>query len=98
MKTRSRKLHGKFVLWDSDNVIVTSLNWASASADDRNPIGELGVHVNSPGFADVVRAKLENLLPELAESSNVFDRDLRSYLPVPIDPAKVRAACSGCQP
>jgi cardiolipin synthase len=75
MKTRSRKLHGKFVLWDSDNVIVTSLNWASASTDDRNPVGELGVHVNSPGFADVVLAKLETLLPELTESSKVFDRE-----------------------
>ena len=25
-------LHGKFLLWDADDVIVTSLNWSSADA------------------------------------------------------------------
>ena len=65
LQTDKVPLHGKFVLWDDDDVIVTSLNWASASSDDEFPASEIGVHVNCPGLATTVRARLERIFPEL---------------------------------
>ncbi len=58
-------LHGKFVLWDDDDVIVTSLNWASAASDDGFPASEIGVHVSSPGIASNVMDRLERIFPEI---------------------------------
>lgn len=59
-------LHGKFVAWDQDDVIVTSLNWASASSDPDFPWGDIGVHVHSERIASDVLVRLEALFPELA--------------------------------
>ncbi|MBS0546112.1 MAG: phosphatidylserine synthase [Proteobacteria bacterium] len=59
-------LHGKFVAWDQDDVIVTSLNWASASSDPDFPWGDIGVHVHGTGIASSVLARLEILFPEIA--------------------------------
>nr|WP_294516298.1 phosphatidylserine synthase [uncultured Rhodopila sp.] len=61
-------LHGKFVLWDDDDVIVTSLNWASASSDDEFPASEIGVHVKCPGLANSVMERLVQVFPELLPS------------------------------
>ena len=41
-RTKKIPLHGKFVAWDDDDLVVTSLNWASASADPDFPWGEIG--------------------------------------------------------
>lgn len=60
-------LHGKFVAWDDDNLVVTSLNWASASADPDFPCGEVGVHICAPGIAADALARLEAIFPELAQ-------------------------------
>ncbi len=59
-------LHGKFVAWDHDDVIVTSLNWASASSDPDFPWGDIGVHIHGAEIASNVLARLETLFPELA--------------------------------
>lgn len=66
--TRTKKvpLHGKFVAWDDDDLIVTSLNWASASADPDFPWSEIGVHIHAPGIASTALACLEGIFPELA--------------------------------
>lgn len=66
--TRTRKipLHGKFVAWDDDDLVVTSLNWASASVDVDFPWGEIGVHVNLPGLASDALERLEIIFPELS--------------------------------
>jgi len=44
--------HAKFLCWDSDNIVITSLNWLSKDADDGNRLGEIGVVLNAPGLAD----------------------------------------------
>ncbi|MBR8087539.1 phospholipase D-like domain-containing protein [Burkholderia vietnamiensis] len=62
-------LHGKFVAWDDDNLVVTSLNWASASADPDFPCGEIGVHICAPGIAAYVLGRLEAIFPELAQET-----------------------------
>jgi cardiolipin synthase A/B len=65
IRTDKVPLHGKFVLWDDDDIVVTSLNWASASTDDEFPASEIGVHVTCPGLAARVMEQLEAIFPEL---------------------------------
>ena len=72
-KTKKIPLHGKFVAWDEHDLIVSSLNWASASADHDFPWGEIGVHVHAPGIASHALARLEKIFPELLTSPNVAD-------------------------
>ena len=67
-KTRKLPLHGKFIAWDQDDVVVTSLNWASASSDPDFPWGDIGVHVQGAGIASRVLARLDALFPELGAS------------------------------
>ena len=66
LRTEDVPLHGKFVLWDDDDIVITSLNWASASGSDEIPAGEIGVHVRCLGVAARVMEQLRNVFPELA--------------------------------
>ena len=70
VKARNTPLHGKIVAWGEDDVIVTSLNWASAAADPDFPWADIGVHVHAPGIATQTMTKLERLFPELLESDS----------------------------
>jgi hypothetical protein len=65
IKTDKARLHGKFLAWDGDFLVVTSLNWASASVDVGFPWGEMGVYVNSPGVASNVLDRLREVFSEL---------------------------------
>lgn len=58
-------LHGKFVTWDSNDLVVTSLNWGSAVGDAGFPYGEVGLHLKAPSVADHVLGCLQTLLPTL---------------------------------
>ena len=62
-------LHGKFVTWDSDDLVVTSLNWGSATSDSDFPQAEIGVHVEASGIADGVVSQLQTIFPDIARSS-----------------------------
>lgn len=66
-KTKKIPLHGKFVAWDDDDLVVTSLNWASASADPDFPWGEIGVHIHAPLVASEALSRLAQIFPELAD-------------------------------
>jgi cardiolipin synthase len=81
VKTHKTPLHGKVVVWDDDDVIVTSLNWASASADPDFPCADIGIHIHADGVAAATLAKLRRLFPELAREQ-----------PRPVNPASVAAA------
>lgn len=52
------RVHAKMLLWDSDNVVITSLNWLSADASDNSPRQEIGVSISAPRLADYVREEL----------------------------------------
>jgi cardiolipin synthase A/B len=65
VRAQGVRVHGKFVAWDDDDLIVTSLNWASASGDPEFAEGELGVHLKAPGVARYALGKLAALVPEL---------------------------------
>lgn len=60
-KTGSRQpiLHGKGLLWDRDDIVVTSYNWGSQSASEEKPLDEIGVHLSGTGIADVLISRLE---------------------------------------
>ena len=60
------KLHGKFLLWDSDNIVVTSMNWGSKQADPLKPLDEVGLHIHAPGTADVLHRILEEHFGDIA--------------------------------
>jgi hypothetical protein len=70
VKARNTQLHGKIVAWGEDDVIVTSLNWASAAANPDFPWADIGVHIHARGIATQTMAKLEQLFPELLESDS----------------------------
>jgi cardiolipin synthase len=78
VKTHKTPLHGKIVAWENDDVVVTSLNWASASADPDFPCADIGIHVHADGVASATLTKLWRLFPELA-----------SKQPHPVNPTPV---------
>jgi cardiolipin synthase A/B len=69
VKTGKTPLHGKIVAWGEDDVIVTSLNWASAAADPDFPWADIGIHIHAPGIADATMIRLRRLFPQLDELS-----------------------------
>lgn len=71
-------LHGKFVAWDNDDLVVTSLNWASASGDLDFPQADIGVHISATGIADHVIRTLEAIFPELSAPVLVGDKAVDS--------------------
>jgi hypothetical protein len=65
IKTDKIPLHGKVVAWDDDDVVVTSLNWASSSANPDFPWNDIGVHIHAPGVGAAALARLRAIFPEL---------------------------------
>ncbi|MDQ1835479.1 phospholipase D-like domain-containing protein [Massilia scottii] len=63
--TDATQLHGKFLAWDDNDLVVTSLNWASASGDDEFPWGEIGVHITAPNVAASTLSRLQTFFPKL---------------------------------
>jgi phosphatidylserine/phosphatidylglycerophosphate/cardiolipin synthase-like enzyme len=64
-----RELHGKFLLWDEDDVVISSLNWSSADTSSDFPQGEIGVYVSSPGLAADIVQRLTEAWPQLNRAS-----------------------------
>tara|TARA_R110002110_G_scaffold414951_1_gene646716 strand:- start:433 stop:2193 length:1761 start_codon:yes stop_codon:yes gene_type:complete len=46
------RAHAKFLGWDNDHVVITSLNWLSKDTNEDNSLGEVGVYIQAPGIAD----------------------------------------------
>lgn len=56
------QVHAKFLLWDNDHVVVSTMNWGSQSGSADNPLDEIGLHLQGPGLAEYVLAKFEERL------------------------------------
>lgn len=72
-------LHGKFLIWDNHNVVITSLNWSSAGTRRDNPWGEIGIHISKPDIGTRLRDRIEASLEEakllrLADQQREEDR------------------------
>ncbi len=48
---REPQLHAKFLTWDKDHVIVSSMNWGSQSGLASNRLDEIGLYLRGPGLA-----------------------------------------------
>ncbi|MES0098728.1 hypothetical protein [Mesorhizobium sp. M0019] len=53
------QVHAKFLLWDKDHVVVSTMNWGSQSGSMDNPLDEIGVHLEGPGLGTSLLAKFE---------------------------------------
>ena len=52
-------LHGKFLAWDDNTLVVTSFNWLSTSvANTRARGAELGIMISGPDMRDILSKKL----------------------------------------
>jgi cardiolipin synthase A/B len=63
IKAGKTLLHGKFLAWDDDDLVVTRMNWASADPDFA--WGEIGLHIQAPEVADMAPATLAQTFPDL---------------------------------
>jgi cardiolipin synthase len=52
--------HAKFLLWDDDNIVITSFNWGSASIGPDNIDGEIGIYLKGPGIAKCVYEQIKD--------------------------------------
>ncbi len=62
VQSRDAMIHGKALLWDHDDVVVTSFNWGSQTASEDKPLDEIGIHIQGRGIADVLYQVLEKRL------------------------------------
>jgi len=53
LKKKDPISHAKILSWDDDNILITSLNWLSASADG-NPYDEMGVFIEKKNIFSTV--------------------------------------------
>lgn len=53
------QLHAKFLAWDSDHIVVSSLNWGSQSGLEDNPLDEIGLYLEGPNLATCLLEKFE---------------------------------------
>lgn len=60
IKADDPQIHAKVLSWDRDNVIITSLNWLSASSkgDDYN---ELGMYINSKNIFEEIEKSFHQM-------------------------------------
>jgi phosphatidylserine/phosphatidylglycerophosphate/cardiolipin synthase-like enzyme len=70
VQIHDRELHGKFLLWDDDYLVLTSLNWSSADTSADAPMGEIGIFIKSPGLAANVRRRLTEGWPVLYSAAD----------------------------
>jgi hypothetical protein len=72
---KSEILHGKFLLWDGDTILISSFNWLATNPSPWKPTGaEVGILVKVPGIANALLDKLVSVsddfveLPEMSAS------------------------------
>lgn len=56
------RLHAKILGWDNDSVLITSLNWLSASPVDNNSAQEIGIYIH---MKDVARSVTDHFTHRL---------------------------------
>lgn len=61
------QMHCKFLLWDEDHVVVSTMNWGSQSGRDEHPLDEIGIYLEGTGLAASLLKRIELLLPEPSE-------------------------------
>lgn len=78
-------LHGKFLAWDDDDLVVTSLNWASAASDVDFPQADIGVHIHAPGIVARAVPVLEQIFGELRTDDRPVAPESSAAISTPLD-------------
>nr|WP_236777777.1 phospholipase D-like domain-containing protein [Agrobacterium tumefaciens] len=63
------QLHAKFLAWDNDQIVVSSLNWGSQSADTDNPMDEIGLFLEGPGLATTLLEKFQSAIRRVTQEN-----------------------------
>lgn len=58
------QVHAKFLLWDADHVVVSTMNWGSQSGSSDNPLDEIGLYLEGSGLATFLLEKFEDQLDD----------------------------------
>ena len=53
------QLHAKFLAWDNDHIVVSSLNWGSQSGLEENPLDEIGLYLEGSNLATSLLKQFE---------------------------------------
>lgn len=61
---RDPQLHAKFLAWDKDHVVVSSMNWGSQSGLPDNRLDEIGLYLRGVDLATCLLAKFEARLED----------------------------------
>jgi hypothetical protein len=61
---RDPQVHAKFLLWGTDDAVVSSMNWGSQSGSPDDPLDEIGLHLEGPGLATCLLAMFEDLVED----------------------------------
>nr|UVZ00083.1 hypothetical protein K4M19_00392 [Agrobacterium fabrum] len=73
---REPQVHAKFLAWDRDDVVVSTMNWGSQSGSEADPLDEIGLHLEAPGIAtELLRLFDESLTKVLAETEPNDDQE-----------------------
>ena len=64
LAVRDPQLHAKFLAWDKDNVVISSMNWGSQSGLQDSRLDEIGRYLKGPDLATSLLRKFEALLKE----------------------------------
>ena len=56
---RDPQVHAKFLLWDDDDVVVSSMNWGSQTGSPEDPLDEVGLYLQGPGVATRLLERFE---------------------------------------
>ncbi|WP_050991071.1 phospholipase D-like domain-containing protein [Bradyrhizobium genomosp. I (2014)] len=58
---RVQDMHGKYLGWDNDNLVISSFNWLATSADVKRSRGaEMGAFIEGPEIRSILTAKLRD--------------------------------------
>jgi hypothetical protein len=60
------QVHAKFLAWDRDDVVVSTMNWGSQSGSPDNPLDEIGLHLSGTGLATTLLRKFEDQVQDRA--------------------------------
>lgn len=58
------QVHAKFLLWDDNDVVVTTMNWGSQSGSADDPLDEIGLHLKGPDIASRLLVKFEHCMQD----------------------------------
>jgi len=61
------QVHAKFLAWDEDHLVISSLNWGSQSGNEVQPLDEVGFYIEAPGVATLMLERFDEQLQAVVD-------------------------------